>query len=81
MLSLDWNKQIDEFTFTAIDSSTELFQVEALLKTLQYRLSMIQKLDAENDLLIEAEDELANELEQQTEFLFRLMLPLLGCLL
>ena len=28
-------QKVDEFTFTAIDSSTNLFQGEALLKTLQ----------------------------------------------
>ena len=67
VLSLDW-KKIDEFTVTAIDSSTKLFQGEALLKTLQDRIAMIHKLDGEIELLIEDEDELANEREQQTEF-------------
>ena len=61
-------QKIDEFTFTAIDSSTELFQGEALLKTLQDRISMTHKFDAETELLIEHEDELANELEQQRLF-------------
>ena len=61
-------QKVDEFTFTAIDSSTKLFQGEALLKTLQDIISMIHKFDAEIELLKEDEDELANELEQQTEF-------------
>ena len=61
-------QKVDEFTVTAIDSSTKLFQGEALLKTLQDRIAMIHKFDAEIELLIEDEDDLANELEQQTEF-------------
>ena len=44
-----------------------MFQGEALLKTLQDRIAMI-KFDAEIELLIEDEDDLANELAQQTEF-------------
>ena len=59
-------QEVDEFTLTAIDSSTELFQGEALLKTLQNRISMIHKLDAEIEFLID--DDLTNELEQQMEF-------------
>ena len=35
-------QKVDEFTVTAIDSSTKLFQGEALLKTLQDRIAMIQ---------------------------------------
>ena len=61
-------QKVDEFTVTAIDASTKLFQGEALLKTLQVRIAMIHKLDAEIELLIEDEDDLANEMEQQTEF-------------
>ena len=61
-------QKVDEFTVTAIDFSTKLVQCEALLKTLRDRIAMIHKFDAEIDLLIEDEDELANELEQQTEF-------------
>ena len=61
-------QKVDEFTVTAIDSSTKLVQGEALLKTLRDRIAMIHKFDAEIELLIEDEDELANELEQQTEF-------------
>ena len=61
-------QKFDEFTVTAIDSSTKLFQAEALLKTLQDRIAMIHKFDAEIELLIEDEDDLANELEQRTEF-------------
>ena len=57
-------QKVDEFTFTAIDSSTKLFQGEALLKALQDRISMIHKFDAEIELMIKDEDELANELEQ-----------------
>ena len=40
---------------------------------------MIHKFDAEIDFLIEDEDELANELEQQTEFPASVT-TLLGCL-
>ena len=58
-------QKADELTFTAIDSLTKLFQAEALLKTLQDRNSMIHRFGAEVFLLIEDEDELANELEQQ----------------
>ena len=36
--------------------------------TLQDRISMIHKFVAEFELLIEDEDELANEVEQQSEF-------------
>ena len=61
-------QKVDESTVTAIDSSTKLFQGEALLKTLQDRIAMIHKFDAQIELLIEDEDDLANELEQQTEF-------------
>ena len=61
-------QKIDESKVTATDSSTKLFQSEALLKTLQDRIAMIHKFDAEIELLIEDEDDLANELEQQTEF-------------
>ena len=39
-----------------------------MLKTLQNRIAMIHKFDAEIELLIGDEDELANELEQQTDF-------------
>ena len=60
-------QKVDEFTVTAIDSSTKLFQGEASLKTLQDRIAMIHKFDAEIELLIDGDD-LANELEQQTEF-------------
>ena len=60
--------KVDEFTVTAIDSSTKLFQGEALLKTLQDGIALIHKFDAEIDLLIDDEGDLANELEQQTEF-------------
>ena len=52
-------QKVDEFTVTAIDSSTKLFQGEALLKTLQDRIAMIHKFDAEIELLIEDEDDLA----------------------
>ena len=69
MLSLDWNKKINEFTFTAIDTPTKFFQCEALLKTLQDIISMIHNFSAEFELLIDVEEnELADELEQQTEF-------------
>ena len=39
-----------------------------MLKILQQEISMIHKFDVEIELVIEDEDELANELEQQTEF-------------
>ena len=45
-----------------------MFQGEALLKALQDGIAMIHKFDAEIDFLIEDEYDLANELEQQTEF-------------
>ena len=61
-------QKVFEFTFTAIDSSTKFFQGEALSKTSQARISMIHEFDAKIELLIEDEDEMANELEQQTEF-------------
>ena len=40
-------QKVDEFTVTAIESSTKLFQGEALLKTLQDSIAMIHKFDAE----------------------------------
>ena len=52
MLSLDWNKTLLIYA-TAIASSTKLFQGEALLKTLQDRIAMIHKIDAELELLIQ----------------------------
>ena len=61
-------QKVDAFTFTAIDSPTELFQGEALLKTLQDRVSVNNKPDAKIELLIEDEDDIANEPEQQTQF-------------
>ena len=68
VVEVDDQEKVDEFSVTAIDSSTKLFQGEALLKTLQDRIAMIHKFDAEIELLIKNEDELASELEQQTEF-------------
>ena len=61
-------QKVDELTVTAIDSSTKLFQGEALLETLQDSIAMIHKFDADIELMTEDEDELANELEPQTEF-------------
>ena len=61
-------QKVTEFTFTAIVTSTELFQSEDLLKTLQDRSSRIHNFDAEIELLLGNEDELAKGLEQQTEF-------------
>ena len=54
-------QKLYEFTFTAVDSYFKQ-------KTLQKRILLIHNFCAEIELLIEDEDELANELEQQTEF-------------
>ena len=59
-------QRVHDLTFTAIDSSTKVFQSEVLLETLQDRISRIHKFEAEIQILIE--DELANEVEQQLEF-------------
>ena len=44
-------QKVDEFTVTVVDSSSKLFQGEALLKTLQDTTSMIRELDVEIELL------------------------------
>ena len=63
-------QEVDEVTVTASDSPFKLFQGKALLKTLQNKLKMIRKFNAEIELVIEDEDDLVSELEQQRQFQF-----------
>ena len=67
VLSLDWNTKLTISRSLLLTLPLNYFKVK--MKTLQDRLPLIPKFDAEIDLLIEDEDDSVSELEQQTEFL------------
>ena len=61
-------RRVDDLLFTSIGTSNQLIEAEALLKTLQDKIQVIQRYDCEIELLIEDEEALAVDMDASSEF-------------
>ena len=61
-------KKVDDFVTTLIATPNQLVEAEALLKTLQDKIQVIHRYDAEIELLIEDDDQLTQDMEVSSQF-------------
>ena len=62
------DKKVDDFLTTVIATPNQLVEAEALLKTLQDKIQVIHRYDAEIELLLDDDDQLSQDMELSTEF-------------
>ena len=62
------DKKVDDFLTTVIATPNQLVEAEALLKTLQTKIQVIHRYDAEIELLLDDDDQLSQDMELSTQF-------------
>ena len=61
-------KKVDDFPTTVIATPNQLVEAEALLKTLQDKIQVIHRYDAEIELLLDYDDQVSQDMELSTQF-------------
>ena len=60
--------KVDDFLTTVIATPNQLVEGEAILKTLEDKIQVIHRYDAEIELLLDNDDQLSQDMELPTQF-------------